>query len=162
MTDPWTKDCSTLAKDDQKEGVNRALSRRLIIAKPTVDIRLPLLSQTDLLAHEFFATFRPDLPQGKSLATLGSFIAEIPRRMGSNQACDLAAKCICLEHRFLLTGKKQSIAPSRVHYGEALVELQRCLDSPIQAFSPDTLCATILLTIYEVCQRAGYRQHELG
>ena len=118
-------------------------------------IQVPLQSPTDVLACQFFETFRPDLPQGKSLASFGKYIAEVPRRVGSNKACDLAVKSICLAHGSLLTGGEQSIVSSRIQYGKALVELQVCLNDREQAFSANTLCAIMLLTIYEVRWRLG-------
>ena len=137
--------------------LRRLPKHRPIISKPKDDIRPPLHSEADILARKFFATFHPDLPQGKSLATFGTFISEIPRRMGSNKACDLTVQCICLEHKSLLVGEEHSVTPSRMQYGRALIELQLCLDNPVQALSPYTLCAVILLTIYEVCQNLGIR-----
>ena len=133
--------------------LGRAHFKGPVLSRLNVAMRGPPLSSADVLAYQFIETFRPDLPPGKSLASFGSFIIEIPRRVGANKACDLAIRSVSLAHGSLIKGGEYSVTLSRTQYAKALVELQICLCNQEQAFSVHTLCATVLLAIYEVWRR---------
>ena len=105
------------------------------------------MSHTDGLARQLCETFGPDLPKGKSLSIFG-FITEVPSRLGVDQALDLSVEAICIAHRALLKDDNQRLERSRASYGRALVKLRQNLgNSPS---SSETLCAAVLLGVYEV------------
>jgi hypothetical protein len=99
------------------------------------------------LAKQFYSTFQPNLPNGKSLSIFG-FITEVPSYIGSSKAVDFSVEAICLAHRTLLREDMKSLERSRISYGRALVELRRNLACGREA--SQTLCASDLLGIYEV------------
>jgi len=119
---------------------------------PKIPIQSVPLSSNDILALHFSSTFNSYLPRGKSLAKFGVFIKEVPRHVGLNKACDFSLWAICNAHNALLTANEQSLYQSRAHYGRALLELRRLLTETKQGMSAETLCATMLLGIYEVCE----------
>jgi hypothetical protein len=108
------------------------------------------LSPTDRLAYRFLGTFSPNLPRGKSLIAFGKFVPEMPHRIGINKAFDLSLEALCLAHGSLLTGENETLLRSRYFYDRALIELRQCLGDLQTATSGETLCATMMLGIYEV------------
>jgi hypothetical protein len=108
------------------------------------------LSPADRLAYQFLGTFKSDLPRGKSLIAFGKFVPEMPGHVGIHKAFDLSLEALCLAHSSLLTGKNENLVQSRHFYALALIELRYCLGDPQRATSAETLCATMMLGIYEV------------
>lgn len=127
---------------------------------PKIPIQSVSFSPEDILAHHFSSTFTPHLPRGKGLAKFGMFIKEVPRHVGLNKACDLSMMAVYHAHNALLTGNEKSLIQSRKYYGSALVELQHLLAGTRQRISEETLCAAMLLGIYEV-RRRGFCMFEL-
>ena len=105
------------------------------------------------LSLELCATFRQGLPRNKNLSsfTRPAFVIDLPRHVGLSLASDLAIKAACLAHNTLLNTSEKSLVQSRIHYVRAISELQRCVADPEQAETTGTLCATMLLGIFEVC-----------
>ena len=119
-------------------------------------------SKNEKLALMFCETFRPELPLEKSLSSFGLYIFDIPRRLGVNEALDLSVNALCLAHRALLSGSKYDLMRSRIKYGQALIQLQQCLEFRDLATSEETLCATMFLAKYEVyyCDLDLYQKAE--
>lgn len=113
-------------------------------------LRTLQFSSDEILACSFGSTFSLNLPVGKSLAKFGIFIQEVPRHVGVNDACDSSVMAVCLAHNALLTGNKQSLLKSRGHYSRALAGLRQILGQTGRAVAVETLCAAMLLGIYEV------------
>jgi len=113
-------------------------------------VRMVPLSPADRLAYQFLGTFRADLPRGKSLIAFGKFVPEMPRHVGIHKAFDLSLEALCLAHSSLLTGNDENLVKSRHFYALALIELRYCLGDPQRATPAETLCAAMMLGIYEV------------
>jgi hypothetical protein len=79
-------------------------------------------------------------------------VTDLPRYVGLSLACDLSMKAICLAHNTMLRSSGDSLVKSRIQYGRALVELELCLEDFELARTTGTLCATMLLGIFEVFQ----------
>jgi hypothetical protein len=111
-------------------------------------------SPSEKLSLEIYQTFEPSLPAVKSLASFSKtiFVSDLPRHVGLSLACDLSMKALCLAHDTLLKSSGGSLVQSRVQYGRALAELQLCIADPELARTPGTLCAAMILGIFEVCQ----------
>ena len=109
-------------------------------------------SPTEKLSLELYQTFRPDLPAVKSVASLSktTFVTELPRHVGLSRACDLSMKALCLAHDTLLKPSSHSLVQSRLQYSRALSELRLCIADPERARTTGTLCAAMLLGIFEV------------
>lgn len=115
-------------------------------------------STSEDLSVKIFQTFRPDLPARKSVASLSknTFVTELPRHVGLSLACDLSMKAVCLAHDALLNPVSQTLVESRTQYSRALAELQRCIADPKRARTTGTLCATMLLSMFEQLLCADY------
>ncbi|RDW82468.1 hypothetical protein BP6252_03580 [Coleophoma cylindrospora] len=102
------------------------------------------------MALELCETFNVDVLGGKNLAVFGKFITDVPRRLGINKVLDFTVQSLCLAHRALVKSDEQLLLRSFKTYGCALHNLQACLNSANQAISSETLCAAILLGVYEL------------
>ena len=75
---------------------------------------------------------------------------EVPLHIGHAKVFDLSAESVFEAHRVRFTGSQNSLRNSQILYSEALKTLRKCLEDPEQARSAQTLCATVLLSMYEV------------
>lgn len=112
-------------------------------------------SPSEKLSLEIYQTFEPSLPAIKSVASFSKtiFVSELPRHVGLSLACDLSMKALCLAHGTLLKSSGDRLVQSREQYGRALAELQLCIADPEQARTTGTLCAAMVLGIFEVRQQ---------
>jgi hypothetical protein len=79
----------------------------------------------------------------------GPFLRDLPRRFGSSPVLDAAATALVSSYPYF---QKQDVPPAvLVKFGKALKALRECLKDPINARSPDTLCAIYLISICQVC-----------
>lgn len=78
----------------------------------------------------------------------GTFLEDIPRRLGSNEALDHAVDAVTTAHAGFCTGRSVS-AETLAKYSYALKTLRVYLDHPVQASASSTLCAVMILL---VCQ----------
>lgn len=85
------------------------------------------------------------------LASHGTFYYEIPSRLGCNGALDSAVACLC--SAYIETLRVSSIASPTVirGYMRSLQALRIALDNARFKFEPETLCASIVLQVCEVC-----------
>lgn len=80
----------------------------------------------------------------------GPFLEDVPRHLGYNEALDAAAECLMSAYsHFRNTGRASEKAILK-QYCYALQQLQHCLSVPEKAHATETLCATMLLMIFEV------------
>lgn len=86
------------------------------------------------------------------LKEFGSFMDFIPTRLGHNSALDSAVTCLVLAHRGGLPRQPDSERwkRGRNKYPATLCHLKECLDDETDRFSPETLCAILVLRTYEV------------
>lgn len=87
---------------------------------------------------------------GHRMSLFGSFITEVPARIGHNAALDAAVACLVHAHSSLVHNRGANEIAPPVLYIRAIQKLQGCLEDPIQGFSPNTLCASVLLSLVEV------------
>lgn len=88
--------------------------------------------------------------------SLGTYLTDVPQRIGRNQALDVAVECLVDTHSTFCLHQP----PSRrglLKYSEGLQILRRYLDSPEKARSSETLCAVQVLMICQV-KRDGPRK----
>jgi hypothetical protein len=82
------------------------------------------------------------------LSCYGSFLKDIPKRLGSNTALDASVNVLTSAFSSLYTRQQSLETLSR--YVNALKALRICLDDPSQAWTANTLCAIYLLLICQV------------
>ncbi|KAH8803622.1 hypothetical protein F5884DRAFT_837409 [Xylogone sp. PMI_703] len=75
----------------------------------------------------------------------GTFMREIPKRLGTNPALDAAADALTSASTYLFSGEQSHMKPAMAQYGRALKTLRACLDDPATARSPATLCAILFI-----------------
>jgi hypothetical protein len=87
---------------------------------------------------------------GYSISDFGSFMQEVPRRVGHNAALDAAVTCLIHTRSAMITIKALNNLETPKHYLAAVQKLQHCLEDRIDGMSPNTLCAAVLLSLVEV------------
>lgn len=107
------------------------------------------LTETERLSYSLFDSIEAENPS-LCLNNIGSFVSQIPQRLGTNTALDDATTCLLSSYSALF---KSPVAHRKIDpklYGRALRSLQKALEDPEQCRSTTTLCATILLHRLEV------------
>lgn len=125
--------------------------------------RSPSNSQTVLimtLIDKVHLTKDSDLRYNLTWA-FGTFIQDVPRRLGKNAALDAAATSLALSHVRFSTGRKDAAPEELKAYINALSILRNCLSDPVVARDANTLCAVMLLLFSQVsfaqCTGADYK-----
>jgi hypothetical protein len=85
------------------------------------------------------------------MSVFGPFIQEVPARIGHNAALDAAVAVLVNVHASLIYRKTAGEIVSPELYLRAVKTLQTCLEDPEQGMSANTLCASVLLGLVEVC-----------
>lgn len=86
------------------------------------------------------------------LRLVGSFFDFIPARLGHNAALDDAVTCLSSIYSNALPGLHEARRTGiYTGYVAALSSLRSCLDNPALRMESETLCASILLQLCEVC-----------
>ncbi|KAJ5786979.1 hypothetical protein N7457_001969 [Penicillium paradoxum] len=119
----------------------------LLIGRPT------RISNTDTetLGAAFVAAFEvTDIRY--AVAYYGPFLREIPRRLGNSTVLDAAVRALSTAYPFFHKGSYPPVVLGL--YGQSLRALRECLNNPVEAQTPNTLCALYLITI---CQENTMR-----
>ena len=86
-----------------------------------------------------------------------SYLSYLPSRYGQATCLDDAAHCaIARVRHFALTPTEPLSRNILSLYSKALLSLQAALNDPVLCLSPDVLCATQILSIYEVVAQAKF------
>ena len=80
----------------------------------------------------------------------GGFLADVPRRLGTNAALDTAASSLTAAYACYAVGQRTANRESLLIYTAAGKALRICLDDPVKAHSSETLCAIMILMIVQV------------
>ena len=146
---PWTQKTVPSALTAVPELNGTAECRDLILLGPVVSAR-----------DSHPKIFSPQDAKAQFMMTrskrLGSFIFHIPARSGRNTTLDSAVACVAAALRefcaseatplhFVCSSKSLSL------YGVALHNLHTALADPELSVKAETLCATELLGVFEVC-----------
>lgn len=98
----------------------------------------------------------------------GSFLVEVPLRLGTNNALDAAARALVSVHTCFSSPSRTMSVQALSQYTQAITALRNSLDNPAQAYSSSTLCAVNILLIAQVgystyhqssTHQAGPHQH---
>jgi hypothetical protein len=97
------------------------------------------------LVGAFTDKIKPSIGIKYNLAwTYGDYLNYIPTRIGRNEALDAATDAFLTALQTFSTGVDNSPAVLE-KYGAALGTLRKCLDNPVKARMPETLCAILFL-----------------
>ena len=82
----------------------------------------------------------------------GSFLEDIPQRIGTNEALDTAVDAlVCAHSRFGVAGRAAANHPESLNkYTHAVGTLRRSLDDPVKARQTNTLAAVLLLMMCQL------------
>ncbi|KAI9794103.1 MAG: hypothetical protein M1833_000468 [Piccolia ochrophora] len=81
----------------------------------------------------------------------GGYLADIPRRLGTNPVLDAASDALVSAHtNYCSSGHPRAGCELLAKYSHALNVLRDALDDPVKAHSSETLCAIMLLMIVQV------------
>ncbi|KAL4888383.1 C6 zinc finger domain protein [Aspergillus ambiguus] len=74
----------------------------------------------------------------------------LPGAYGRNRTLDATVRCFVAHHVGNMTQDSQAMRYARSAYVEALCGLQKALVNPVEAASPEVLCAVLLQCMYEL------------
>lgn len=130
-------------------------SRRTLSPSPRLK-HSPTLSKDHQLARRLISALTTG-SVGHRMSAFGSFITEVPSRIGHNIALDAAVACLVHAHSSLIHNRDADEIAPVVLYLRAIQKLQICLEDRVQGLSPNTLCASVLLSLVEAL--AGPRKN---
>ena len=93
-------------------------------------------------------------PQGE-IIFLAPWFTDIPKQIGRRVQLDSAVCAFTMHLLGKVTGDSRLIGESRSLYGRSLGSLQKALNHPIEWRSAETLCATMILCLFEASSRGG-------
>lgn len=102
----------------------------------------------DLLIHDFTRAIEPRTDIRYNLLwTYGAYMADIPKRLGTNTALDSSVRALTTLHSSYCS-RTQILSPQGLsEYTNALSCLRKCLEDPTVARTAETLCAVSILVI---------------
>lgn len=83
------------------------------------------------------------------------WLSLIPSRLGTSKVLDNAVHCLASHYIGKLSGQDQVVRRAHQAYGQALLSLRQAISDPEQGVSSNTLCATMVLSLYEVCRTSS-------
>ncbi|OAG43051.1 hypothetical protein AYO21_02670 [Fonsecaea monophora] len=114
---------------------------------PTFDFSVPPSSESSILAQSLVAHLALKDLRYSITQLWGPFLADLPRRMGCNEALDAATATVLglhdAETRFVRDSA--TLRPVLRQYVRAINAVRSILDDPVRAQEVETLCAVFLL-----------------
>jgi Fungal specific transcription factor domain len=98
----------------------------------------------------FISWISPPQPLAPELLFFRNWLSNVPHHIGRSQALDHASQCLTTGYYGRIAGDEHAIRSSKQMYGQALRSLQWSINDDSQGLSSETLCATMLLNLYEV------------
>jgi hypothetical protein len=102
---------------------------------------------------QLITTLVNNLPQTGStsdILVIARWLSFLPGRFGKSKALDAAMTCFTTQQIGTACDDQQMLRYGRSSYVQALVQLQKSLNNPVEAVKSETMCAAMLLCIYEV------------
>lgn len=154
---PETDDDRQIATKQEAREFTATAAAVSAAEKAARTIFLPPSNELTFLTSVFVQTLKPSTDLRYNLVwNYGGFLAEVPQRLGANEALDASVYAVCAAHSSFCLYKDISVE-ALTKYSHALRMLRVCLDDPVKASTPETLCAVLMLLI---CQVSNRRSHE--
>lgn len=102
---------------------------------------------------QLISTLVNNLPKSGSssdILVIARWLSFLPGRFGKSKALDAAMTCFTTQQIGTACDDQQMLCYGRSSYVQALVQLQKALNSPLEAVKSETQCAAMLLCVYEV------------
>lgn len=113
-------------------------------------LKRPPPTASELLNLEFLERLSKVQAAGYKLQQFGTFFEILPTQIGTNAALDAAIRCLLETHRLALCGVAENSEKDLYHYAEALTLVQQDIDHFCEETPPGTVCAAVILALYEV------------
>lgn len=108
----------------------------------------------DLMRIQMYSLFLNDaVPLNTPKSTprpMHLWLSSIPDHFGKNEALDDALCCLVMHHTGCVTSQIGLTLDGREAYGKALKSLQRAINTPSERDPSAIVCATSILSVYEV------------
>lgn len=128
----------------------RRASEEALVSTPSHDLSSPITRLTAALVEKIGPSVDVRFHLQESF---GPYLADIPCRLGASEALDSATDLVVTAHVRFCTGSQSPSTTLLAKYSNTLSKLRHDLSDPIKAQSSETLCAIMLLMIYQVYQR---------
>lgn len=102
---------------------------------------------------QLISTLVDDLPKSDSasdMLVIARWLSFLPGRFGKSKTLDAAMICFTTQQIGTACDDQQMLRYGRSSYVQALVQLQRSLNNPVEAVKSETQCAAMLLCVYEL------------
>jgi hypothetical protein len=102
---------------------------------------------------QLISTLVDNLPKSGStsdILVIARWLSFLPGRFGKSKALDAAMTCFTTQQIGTACDDQQMLRYGRSSYVQALVQLQKSLNNPVEAVKSETQCAAMLLCVYEV------------
>lgn len=74
----------------------------------------------------------------------------IPSQIGTSDVLDDAVRCLANYYVGSISGSEKALKRGPRAYGNALLSLQKAVADPVRGMASETLCATMVMSLYEV------------
>jgi len=125
-------------------------SSRSLLDRATATISSPSINQTQCLSR-WIADVSKSHSSNPDEMAIPKLFYFLTARLGTSNALDMAIRCLTVHHLGITQDNEQAVRYSRFVYGKALSSLQKAIYNPAQATTSTTICATMVLCLYEVC-----------
>lgn len=109
-----------------------------------------LSTQQDIQSLSVFITNSSLPDRYTEIHWMRKWLSFIPSRLGTSKVLDDAVHCLASHYVGKLSGQYQVVRRARQAYGKALLSLRQAISDPEQGVSSNTLCATMVLSLYEL------------
>jgi hypothetical protein len=102
---------------------------------------------------QLISTLVDNLPKSGStsdILVIARWLSFLPGKFGKSKALDAAMTCFTTQQIGTACDDQQMLRYGRSSYVQALVQLQKSLNNPVEAVTSETQCAAMLLCVYEV------------
>ena len=150
--------CSGAGQKRFKFVINGALHPQDQVKSSTTPVHTPK-NKTNRLQQALISRLHPPSELSYNIAfRWGTFLVEVPKRLGRNNALDTATVALLERHTETSLKEDQTDprAPAVIEYNRALAALRKILDDATESTSIETLCAVLML-VY--CQVIIYLHH---
>jgi hypothetical protein len=113
-----------------------------------ISISSPTLYQAQCLA--FLVDFLPKHNANSDILIMSRWMSFLPSKFGRSKALDAAIACFTTQQIGTARNDQKILGHGRSTYVQALGRLQKAINNPSEASASETLCAAMLLCIYEV------------
>jgi hypothetical protein len=111
-------------------------------------ISSPALYQAQCLSY--LVEFLPKRNATSDILIMSRWMSFLPSRLGRSKALDTAIACFTTQQIGTSQNDQKMLGFGRSTYVQALGRLQKAINDPSEASTSETLCAAMLLCIYEV------------